>query len=667
MQLLKNINILLILIIIIIGCGGINIGNPQSSSDEPTSNSPTTGSTEEEIEEGIESSGEEGTVGESGYVVPTMASLSAVRSSIFDSNPNGILGNELFNEIELPLASMTVSSNLTSTLIKTANSNNLSYSVSGLPDYMEFISSSRKIKLKDGYNKIPKGQARRAIPIQYRATNGEEYSEVTIILNDIDGDSINDCREHEKSVLPLLNREVGMIWLNSNNQSIYRHSNTNFKTVPSGIVSIPDNTGMNLADPNDGDEDFDDDGLTNKEELLVGRNPFVYTGTGTMSVDANYPADKAIWFGMSTGDFDDDGDQDIVAVEHSNSPDDKVYLWENNGNGVFEDAISISVGRSPQNISVADFNNDGDMDFAVTSFNEDEVSVLLGDGTLDFTRTDYNAGEDGSQPRSISSADLNGDGWQDLTITHSNTCYLSVLINDGDGTFANRVDYTTCTNNTGNPQEEVIALDVDGDLDLDLAVISYGVNILLNNGNGIFGSANNYGGGGFGLIAFDTDDDGDLDIAYSGNGENINILVNDGDGVYGLPTHGVIARDWSTGRELLNSYGELYYVEMMISYSVPSSPRGKIIASDFNGDGMIDMATANYTANTISILFGQVENSGDILGRRIDYAVSHPNPIRSFHPACLVAADFDGDGDIDLATGGDDPGAGIIVLLNQSI
>lgn len=38
--------------------------------------------------------------------------------------------------------------------------------------------------------------------------------------------------------------------------------------------------------------------------------------------------------------------------------------------------------------------------------------------------------------------------------------------------------------------------------------------VLINNGNGTFGEAVSYGGGGFGLVAYDADDDGDLDIGH---------------------------------------------------------------------------------------------------------------------------------------------------------
>ena len=80
--------------------------------------------------------------------------------------------------------------------------------------------------------------------------------------------------------------------------------------------------------------------------------------------------------------------------------------------------------------------------------------------------------------------------WQ-WRISSSNN--VSILKNNGDGTFAAAVNY-----GVGSSPYSVCAADLDGDGDSDLAVANYGsnnVSILKNNGDGTFAAAVNYGVG----------------------------------------------------------------------------------------------------------------------------------------------------------------------------
>ena len=73
--------------------------------------------------------------------------------------------------------------------------------------------------------------------------------------------------------------------------------------------------------------------------------------------------------------------------------------------------------------------------------------------------------------------DLDGDLDLDLAVA-SDDDRVSVLLNDGDGTFPSQASY-----GAGNSPESVTIADLDGDLDLDLAVANFfsdNVSILLN-------------------------------------------------------------------------------------------------------------------------------------------------------------------------------------------
>lgn len=75
-----------------------------------------------------------------------------------------------------------------------------------------------------------------------------------------------------------------------------------------------------------------------------------------------------------------------------------------------------------------------------------------------------------------------------------------------------------------------------------------------------------------------------------------------------------------------------------ISSTVASSPRD-LIAADFNGDGFMDIAVVNYVSDTVSVLLGRGDGT---LMTRVNYALGDG-------PIALVAGDFDRDGDVDLA------------------
>ena len=66
-----------------------------------------------------------------------------------------------------------------------------------------------------------------------------------------------------------------------------------------------------------------------------------------------------------------------------------------------------------------------------------------------------------------------------------------------------------------------------------------------------------------------------------------------------------------------------------------------VTTGDFNGDGNLDLATANYSDNTVSILLGTGTGT---FGTNTGYAVG-------LHPSSVTTGDFNGDGKLDLAVG----------------
>jgi len=142
--------------------------------------------------------------------------------------------------------------------------------------------------------------------------------------------------------------------------------------------------------------------------------------------------------------------------------------------------------------------------------------VLLNNGNGTFAaKVDYPTG---IQPGAVAAADLNGDGKPDLAVANIDDGTVSVLLNHGDGTFAPKVDYPT-----GSAPGAVAAADLDGDGKLDLAVTNFfgeSSSLFQNLGGGMFADRTIFAGLaaatrhllGFGVAFLDADNDGYLDL-----------------------------------------------------------------------------------------------------------------------------------------------------------
>ncbi len=115
----------------------------------------------------------------------------------------------------------------------------------------------------------------------------------------------------------------------------------------------------------------------------------------------------------ATGDFDLDGNLDVVTTNFDNS----VAVVLNNGDGTFQEPVFYVVNDLPNALSVLDLDVDGFLDLVVSNFNAEHASVLLGqgDGTFHSSRG-YAAGDRSGGASSITPADFNQDGFIDLAV-----------------------------------------------------------------------------------------------------------------------------------------------------------------------------------------------------------------------------------------------------------
>jgi hypothetical protein len=126
------------------------------------------------------------------------------------------------------------------------------------------------------------------------------------------------------------------------------------------------------------------------------------------------------------------------------------------------------VGSRTNSVAAGDFDGDGDLDLAVANDASNTVSILTNDGSGTFAQTSIPAV--GSGPWSVAAGDLDGDGDLDLAVANRSNS-VSVLTNDGSGAFVE-----TSTAALGSNPNDVAAGDLDGDGDLDLAVVLGGPN-----------------------------------------------------------------------------------------------------------------------------------------------------------------------------------------------
>ncbi|HEX9917140.1 MAG TPA: FG-GAP-like repeat-containing protein, partial [candidate division Zixibacteria bacterium] len=92
-------------------------------------------------------------------------------------------------------------------------------------------------------------------------------------------------------------------------------------------------------------------------------------------------------------------------------------------------------------------------------------------------------------------------------------------------------------------------------------------------------------------------------------------------------------------------------------YTVGGNNPHLIFAADLDGDGDLDLATANYGSHNVSVLL----NNGNAT-----FSPSTEYPVGGNNPRSIFAADLDGDGDLDLATA-NEGGRTVSVLLNINI
>jgi len=249
----------------------------------------------------------------------------------------------------------------------------------------------------------------------------------------------------------------------------------------------------------------------------------------------------------------------------------------------------------------------------------------------------------GSFPTAAVPEDLNEDGIQDVALVTTVGGNLVVLLGQGAGGVGNGNFAAPVSVPTGPGPACMALLDANGDGILDAVVGAQDDNSLVLHlgqgaggvGDGTFGAASLLASLDFpptGIATADFDEDGLLDLAVAGGTSSLVVLA--GQGAAGVP-NGTFAAP--------------------VTVSVGSPTRG-VLAYDWNGDGITDLAT---TGSGARVLFGN-GSSGKGDGT---FTVGPLNTVGTT-PNHMATADFNADGIADLVVS-NTGGSSVSVLLGN--
>jgi hypothetical protein len=400
-------------------------------------------------------------------------------------------------------------------------------------------------------------------------------------------------------------------------------------------------------------------------------------GDGTFQPSVSYGSDgEAI--GLATGDFNRDGQVDLVALNFNGNNATHVSTLLGNGDGTFGSSATYPVGSNPLGLVTADFNGDKKPDIATVNTLDSTVSVLFGVGGGKFGAA-ANFPVSSGQYGGIVAADFNGDGYPDIATVNYSAGTVSILLNQGDGTFAAYKDYPA-----GKNACSLVAGDFnnDGKVDLIVGNAAIGFSFLEGRGNGEFKAPVAFGAGisPYSIVAADFNGDGNLDLASVPNdtGNAVSVLLGEGNGTFapavnystGSGPIAVVAADFNRdGKvDLAVLTGFVPDIAVLIgngdgtfqTYVTYPSPgdSAKLLSGDFNGKGILDLAVLCSLNNSVNILPG---NGKGGFGAATEYYLG-------IEPIAFIAADFDGNFSTDLAVTNINYNINsITVLLNRPV
>ncbi len=399
--------------------------------------------------------------------------------------------------------------------------------------------------------------------------------------------------------------------------------------------------------------DFNGDGTLDMAVCSVTGELRVLIGNGTSFVVGQELQIGGLPIWMAGGDFDGDGDRDLVVVRAAANSSD---VWLNDGVGGFQQGPALAVPADPLAVVVGDVNGDTFDDIVVSVPSFPEIRIFLGDGAGAFP-TEHSLGmpavptdetselQIAGAPAAVALGDLSGDGLVDMCVTTFDSDRF-VVVTDilppggkgdgsdgqvGGGPIGELCDYLSF--DVAVPDRPTLAAiaDVTGDGIVDLvACLGFRASVFVAPqlaGGGV-GPASYYDATDIPLRPFvgDFDGNGHNDVfALSALGDRVNLwFADDGGKLRGARNHdsGLPGASW-------------------------------MVAGDFDGDGDGEIVVGSDVGTALSVL-GRGPGDGLVVEATFDIGVA----VRQ-----LEVADLDVDGRADLIVGVD---GGLKLLRNVS-
>ncbi len=349
-------------------------------------------------------------------------------------------------------------------------------------------------------------------------------------------------------------------------------------------------------------------------------------------------------FSAAAGDFNDDGRTDLVVTNYD--ADTATVFLQNNQGKLVKDR-DVNTDDAPRSVEAGDMNHDGRMDFAVGCYNGKSVNIFVSKATGGFTKSTVSLSY---TLLDMDIADLNNDGRDDFVVAMGNS-YGAIYYQSSSGTFSLHRSMTVTTGgyyyytyyvrgcaagDFNNDGRNDVAFTVSTTYTSTWAYQYYGMlKVHLQSSSGTFSSSHtwmlyayNYA---YGIDAGDVTGDGRDDIVITNHYINqIRLFTQRATGGFSgtgttftgatRPTWPRIADFDGDGKDDVVCGGTskkfVFLKQKDGTLSTTSKkwdsnhPVQDVAAGDFNGDGLMDAATANRDGDNVGLWMQRTEYRG---------------------------------------------------------